>query len=158
MEKGLYAGSFDPITFGHVDIIKKASRMFDKVYVAISQNTSKQPTFSSEQRLVFAKSALEDLNNVEVVVSKELTVDLAKNLGIKILIRGVRGSSDIDSEISIADLNQSLDSTIQTIFIPTSPEFHSLSSSMIKEIARFGGDISKFVPKKAAEALETKFS
>ncbi|MBU9788215.1 pantetheine-phosphate adenylyltransferase [Lentilactobacillus sp. IMAU92037] len=153
----LYAGSFDPITLGHVDVIQRASRVFDKVYVAISINTHKKATFTPERRAEFAKDALADLDNVEVMISDELTVELAKSLGTTVLLRGVRGSSDLDSEMAIAGLNEKLDSHIQTVFIPTAADYRDLSSSMIKEIAKFHGDISKFLPAKAANALKNKY-
>ncbi|WP_054655074.1 pantetheine-phosphate adenylyltransferase [Lentilactobacillus kisonensis] len=152
MTKVLYAGSFDPITLGHVDVIQRASRIFEKVYVAISINTHKKATFTPEEREAFAEDALNNLENVDVMISDELTVELAKSLGITVLLRGVRGSSDLDSEMAIAGLNEKLNSEIQTVFIPTAADYRDLSSSMIKEIAKFHGDISKFLPTKAALA------
>ncbi|EHO54011.1 pantetheine-phosphate adenylyltransferase [Lentilactobacillus kisonensis] len=157
MTKVLYAGSFDPITLGHVDVIQRASRIFEKVYVAISINTHKKATFTPEEREAFAEDALNNLENVDVMISDELTVELAKSLGITVLLRGVRGSSDLDSEMAIAGLNEKLNSEIQTVFIPTAADYRDLSSSMIKEIAKFHGDISKFLPTKAALALKNKF-
>jgi pantetheine-phosphate adenylyltransferase len=149
----LYAGSFDPITLGHVDVIRRASRIFEKVTVAISINTH----FTPEERAAFAKDALSELTNVEVLISNKLTVELAASLGITVLLRGVRGSADLDSEMAIAGLNEKLDHRIQTVFIPTAADYRDLSSSMIKEIAKFHGDIAKFLPRQAANALKNKF-
>lgn len=153
----LYAGSFDPITLGHVDVIRRASRIFEKVTVAISINTHKKATFTPEERAAFAKDALSELTNVEVLISNKLTVELAASLGITVLLRGVRGSADLDSEMAIAGLNEKLDHRIQTVFIPTAADYRDLSSSMIKEIAKFHGDIAKFLPRQAANALKNKF-
>lgn len=157
MTKALYAGSFDPITFGHIDVIKRASRIFDKVYVAISINNHKHALFTDDERAEFARQALNQLPNVDVVVSEELTVQLAHSLGATVLVRGVRGGSDLDSEMSIAGLNEKLADDIQTIFIPTAANYRDLSSSMIKEIAKFHGDVSKFVPGPVAQALNDKY-
>lgn len=157
MTKALYAGSFDPITFGHIDVIKRASRVFDKVYVAISINTHKHALFTDDQREDFARQALANLDNVEVLVSEELTVKLARSLGATVLVRGVRGGSDLDSEMSIAGLNEKMDDSIQTIFIPTAANYRDLSSSMIKEIAKFHGNIDKFVPVPVVKALTEKY-
>ncbi|MCH4165547.1 MAG: pantetheine-phosphate adenylyltransferase [Lentilactobacillus diolivorans] len=157
MTSGLYAGSFDPITLGHVDVIRRASRIFDRVIVAISINTSKHALFSIKERTRFAKEALQAFKNVTVISSHELTVNLAEQMGADVLIRGVRGSSDIDSELAIAGLNEQLDARIQTIFIPTAANYRDFSSSMIKEIAKFHGDVSHFVPEQVAIALQSKF-
>lgn len=157
MTKALYAGSFDPITFGHIDVIKRASRMFDKVYVAISINTHKHALFTDDERAGFARQALAGIKNVEVLVSEELTVKLAQSIGATVLVRGVRGGSDLDSEMSIAGLNEKLDNHIQTIFIPTAANYRDLSSSMIKEIAKFHGSVDKFVPEPVVKALNEKY-
>lgn len=157
MTKALYAGSFDPITFGHIDVIKRASRMFDKVYVAISINTHKHALFTDEERADFARQALAGIENVKVLVSEELTVKLAQSIGATVLVRGVRGGSDLDSEMSIAGLNEKLDNHIQTIFIPTAANYRDLSSSMIKEIAKFHGSVDEFVPEPVVRALNEKY-
>ncbi len=117
-------------------LLKRASRMFDKVYVAISINTHKHALFTDEERADFARQALAGIENVKVLVSEELTVKLAQSIGATVLVRGVRGGSDLDSEMSIAGLNEKLDNHIQTIFIPTAANYRDLSSSMIKEIAK----------------------
>ncbi|WP_283678839.1 pantetheine-phosphate adenylyltransferase [Lentilactobacillus sp. Marseille-Q4993] len=156
MTTALYAGSFDPITNGHVNVIERASKLFTKVVVAISINTSKKSFFTREERVDMAKQALAHLTNVEVIESEKLTVRLANQIGATVLVRGVRGALDIDSEMAISDLNESMDATIQTVFLPTSAEFRALSSSMIKEIAKFHGDVSKFVPTAVKTALVNK--
>lgn len=157
MTKAVYAGSFDPITFGHIDVIERASRIFDMVYVAVSINTHKHALFTDDERAEFARQALSQLNNVEIVVSEELTVELAHRLDASVLVRGVRGGSDLDSEMSIAGLNEKMAADIQTVFIPTAANYRDLSSSMIKEIAKFHGDVSKFVPAPVANALIKKY-
>lgn len=157
MVDALYAGSFDPITFGHVDVIQRASNIFDKVFVAISINTHKHALFTPEERADFVKQIFADNERVNVLVSEELTVHLAKRLGTSVLVRGVRGSADLDSEMSIAGLNSGLAPDIQTVFLPTTGQYRDLSSSMIKEIAKFHGDVSAFVPPVVSEALKNKF-
>ncbi|AQW20531.1 pantetheine-phosphate adenylyltransferase [Lentilactobacillus curieae] len=157
IKTAVYAGSFDPITLGHVDVIKRAAKLFDKVLVVVSINTSKHTLFTIDERVDIVKGALADLTNVSVTKSEELTVNFAIKHQANFLVRGVRGSADIDSEISISDLNEQLASNIQTIFLPTSPNYRALSSTMIKEIARFNGDITKMVPENVATALRAKF-
>ncbi len=157
IKTAVYAGSFDPITLGHVDVIKRAAKLFDKVLVVVSINTSKHTLFTIDERVDIVKAALADLTNVSVTKSEELTVNFAIKHQANFLVRGVRGSADIDSEISISDLNEQLASNIQTIFLPTSPNYRALSSTMIKEIARFNGDITKMVPENVATALRAKF-
>ncbi|MSE21857.1 pantetheine-phosphate adenylyltransferase [Lactobacillus parabuchneri] len=147
-----------PNVIGHVDVIQRASRIFDQVYVAISINTHKHALFTTDERAAFAKAALQQLDNVEVITSEELTVNLARQLGATVLVRGVRGSADLDTEMSIAGLNEKLDDRIQTVFLPTAANYRDLSSSMIKEISKFHGDVSKFVPKSVAAALAAKYA
>lgn len=157
MVNALYAGSFDPITFGHVDVIRRAGMIFDKVFVAVSINTHKHALFTTEERAAFIKQLFQEDQQISVLTSRELTVQLAKQLGAKVLVRGVRGSGDLDTEMSIAGLNQGLAPEIQTVFLPTAGQYRDLSSSMIKEIAAFHGDVSKFVPPIVAKALKNKF-
>ncbi|WP_268913827.1 pantetheine-phosphate adenylyltransferase [Lentilactobacillus sp. SPB1-3] len=158
MKTAVYAGSFDPITLGHVDVIERAAKLFDKVLVVVGINTSKQAMFSSDDRRAMIEEALETIPNVEVLQSDELTVRFAQNHDASFLVRGVRGSGDIESEMAIADLNQQLAEGVQTVFLPTSSQYRSLSSSMIKEIAKFHGDVTKMVPSNVAKALSTKFN
>lgn len=157
MVKALYAGSFDPVTFGHVDIIQRAAEIFDQVVVAVSINTHKKAAFTPEQRATFIQQALGPKSAVQVIVSEELTVNLAHRLGASVLIRGIRGSADLDSEMAIAGLNSGLAPKIQTVFLPTAGQFRDLSSSMIKEIAKFHGHVTKFVPETVAKALAAKY-
>ncbi|KRM01060.1 pantetheine-phosphate adenylyltransferase [Lentilactobacillus farraginis] len=157
MVNALYAGSFDPITFGHIDVIRRASTIFDKLFVAISINTHKKALFTPEERAGFVKAVFQSNERVEVLTSQELTVHLAEEIGASVLVRGVRGSADLDAEMSIAGLNNGLAPTIQTVFIPTAGQYRDLSSSMIKEIAKFHGDVSKFVPPIVSQALQNKF-
>lgn len=158
MENGLYAGSFDPITLGHIDIIKQSHHLFNKLYVVISYNSNKSGLFTPAERATLAKTALKDYSNVEVITSDALTIKTAQELQANFLVRGVRGSSDLDMEMAMANLNHAMAEAVHTILIPATGETQAISSSMIKEIAKVGGDVSKFVPMNVAEALHSKFS
>lgn len=157
MKNAIYAGSFDPITLGHIEVIKKVHDLFDHFYVVIAQNTQKKGLFSIAERQQQITVALKQFKNVSVVVSDELTVQTAQKLQAEYLIRGVRGTTDLESEMAIAELNSDLASNIQTIFIPASSQTRAISSSMIKEIASFNGDVSQFVPQNVVQDFKRKF-
>lgn len=157
MKNAIYAGSFDPITLGHIEVIKKVHDLFDHFYVVIAQNTQKKGLFSIAERQQQITVALKYFKNVSVVVSDELTVQTAQKLQAEYLIRGVRGTIDLESEMAIAELNSDLASNIQTIFIPASSQTRAISSSMIKEIASFNGDVSQFVPQNVVQDFKRKF-
>lgn len=157
MKNAVYAGSFDPITLGHMEVVEKVQKLFDRVYVVISQNTQKNGLFSVSEKKQLIQDALQKYENVEVVVSDKLTVQAAVDLKADYLIRGVRGARDLESEMAIADLNGALASEVQTILVPASPQTQAISSSMIKEIASFGGDVTKFVSANVAQALAQKY-
>lgn len=154
----VFAGSFDPLTFGHLDIINKASMLFDILYVIISINASKKTIFSSDQRInLIVSQSLPNNVKVESRIN-ELTIKDCKLHGAKFLVRGVRNIIDFEYELTMSQLNHNLAPDIQTIFIPTTIENSIISSSAVKEIARFGGDISKYVPKNVAEELKQKLN
>ena len=142
----IYPGSFDPITLGHLDIITRGSKMFDGVIVAVLSNPSKQPLFTVEKRIAQIKQCTLDLPNVTVDSFAGLTVEYAKIKGAKILLRGLRVLSDFEKELQMAHTNKTLSADIETIFLATAKEYSFLSSSVVKEIAQFGGEISHLVP------------
>jgi len=150
----IYPGSFDPITLGHLDIIDRSSRLFEKVIVAVLSNQSKQPLFSVEKRVQQIARSTNKLSNVEVDSFSGLTVDYAKLRNAEFLIRGLRVLSDFEKELQMAHTNKTLWQGIETVFLATSTEYSFLSSSVVKEIARFGGAIDHLVPKNVAEDLE----
>lgn len=157
MVKAIFPGSFDPVTNGHLETIKQASRAFDEVFVVIMTNTSKKYLFSARERAELVEDALADLKlaNVSVLTRPAtLTVDVAKELQTNIIVRGLRNSEDFLYEQQISAMNKKLNPAIETIYFMTSSENSFVASSMIKEIAKFNGDVSQFLPEKAALALK----
>ena len=154
MTTALFPGSYDPITNGHVSVAKKAARIFDKVYVVVMTNTSKKYMFSASERTEFAKDALKDIPNIEVLKRpEELTVNVAHELGASAIVRGVRNSDDFRYEQQIAGINEKIAPDIHTVLLFTAPEQSFVASSMVKEAAKFGGDVSEFLPDLARKAL-----
>jgi len=154
---GLYAGSFDPITNGHLDIIRRSSKLFDKLYVAPMTNTSKKYLFSYEEKKSFIEAEINDLKNVTVVDGKgELSTKLAQQLGAGFMVRSMRNPDDFGYESGVASINKVLNKNIETIFLLANVRYATISSSMMKEVAKFGGDISEFVPPEVASALIDK--
>lgn len=150
----IYAGTFDPITNGHLDIIQRSGRLFGKVIVAVAKNPSKQPLFSLEQRVELVNQSCQHLKNVEVIGFSGLLVDFAKEHGATSLVRGIRGADDIEYEIQLAQLNQKLSGDLDTIFLPPAVEWRYLSSTMIREIYRHQGNVEQFVPAVVVDALK----
>ncbi len=151
---GLYAGSFDPITYGHVDIIRRAAKLFDKLIVAPMTNTSKKYLFSYDEKKAFIEEQTNDLKNVVVVNGKdELTTKLAKDNGATFLVRSMRNADDFGYESGVSSINKALDDNIETVFLISDTQYSTISSSMIKEVAKFNGDITKFVSPHVAEEL-----
>lgn len=157
MKIGIYPGTFDPITNGHIDIVKRGSQLFDKLFVVLPINAEKKPLFSLEERMNLAREALKDVPNCEVVSTNLLTVEFAKKVGAVAMLRGLRMVSDFEYELQMATLNKSMEKSVETIFIMSSHQYSFLSSSIIKEIASYQRDVSKFVPEVVSTALKEKF-
>jgi pantetheine-phosphate adenylyltransferase len=146
MTKAMYPGSFDPITIGHLDIIKRASKLFEELYIVIMVNPKKNYTFDENQRKSFIEECVKDLDNVKVIIGEGLTVNMAKSLDCGVLIRGIRAVVDYEYELQQATTNMILNQDIETVFLVSRPEYSFLSSSIAKEIARYGGDTTDFIP------------
>ena len=142
----IYPGSFDPITNGHVDLIKRASKIFDEVIIAITQNANKSSFLSIDQRVGAVESSIESLSNTRVLSFNSLLVDFARDHDAQIIIRGLRAVSDFEYEFQLSGMNKRLNSEIETLFMTPSEEFANISSSLVREILSLGGDISPFVP------------
>lgn len=152
----IYPGTFDPITNGHIDLVVRASKLFDSVIVAVAINPSKAPTFSLNERVDLAKQTLFELNNVEVCGFEGLLVDVAEQKGAKVIIRGLRAVSDFEHEFQLAGMNRKMQPEIETLFLTPAEQFTYISSSLVREIAALGGDVSEFVAPCVARALQAK--
>ncbi|GAA0481796.1 pantetheine-phosphate adenylyltransferase [Alkalibacterium sp. m-11] len=155
MKKAMYVGSFDPVTSGHVNILERASRLFDEVVVVVSASTAKKYWFSVDQRVDMIRTALENngVRQVSVMAHDGLTVSLAEELDISILIRGIRSIKDMEYEVDIATLNKIQNNNIETVFLISDEQYRSISSTMVKEIAYYNGKIDSLVPSNVAGAL-----
>lgn len=158
MIKAVFAGSFDPPTNGHLDVIERASKYFENLDVVVSVNPQKHYMFSAEERLKMLSELVKDYKNVNVHICDELIVNYAKNVGAEVLVRGIRSAIDFSYEFELAQMNQNLNPEIETIFLPTKEQFAIVKSSSIKELAMFGGDISRMVPPLVEKALKEKSS
>lgn len=156
--KALYPGSFDPLTLGHLDLIERAERLFGSLVVAVLQNPSKQASFPLEQRLDQIRQATSHLQRVEVSSFDGLTVDFARSCGSAVILRGLRAMSDFEFELQIAHTNRSLAAEVETLFLVTAAHHSFLSSSVVKEVARFGGDVRHMVPTGVADDLARLFN
>jgi pantetheine-phosphate adenylyltransferase len=156
IRRAIYPGSFDPVTNGHLDVIDRARKLFDEVIVAVAHNDQKHPLFSLEERLGFLKSALGKIKNVEVAPLDGLLVDFAVARKATAVIRGLRAISDFEFEFQMALMNRKLEATVETIFLMPKEEYTYLSSRIVKEIARLGGDVKDFVPARVAAELRRK--
>ena len=155
--RAIYPGSFDPVTYGHIDLIRRALSLFDEVYVVVSENPEKKPLFRVEERVVLMERAVGRLKGVWVENFDGLTVEYAKRKGARSVIRGLRATSDFDYEFQMALTNRQLSKEVDTIFLMPSETHFYLSSKLIKEIAQRGGDVSTFVPNFVAGAIRERF-
>ena len=159
MNRALYPGSFDPMTLGHLDIIRRASLMFDELIVAVLDNTQKTPLFSTDERVKILQEATKDMPNVKVDYFRGLTVDYCLQNNLHIMVRGLRAVTDFEYELQIAQTNRKIsDNRVDTVFLTTDLQYSYLSSSTVKEIAKYGGDVSHSVTPYVEEALREKYS
>ena len=156
--KILYPGTFDPLTNGHVDLIQRAEKLFGNVVVAVLENTNKIPTFDLNKRILQIRTSLSHLPHIEVISYSGLTVDCARDVKANIILRGLRAMSDFEYELQIAHTNKSLNTEIETIFLSTNTNYSFLSSSLVKEVAKFGGEISHMVPVTVEDDLKKYFN
>ncbi|WP_461811298.1 pantetheine-phosphate adenylyltransferase [Faecalimonas sp.] len=156
MLRAIYPGSFDPVTLGHMDIIKRSSKIVDELIVGVLKNNAKTPLFSVEERVRMLREATKELKNVKVVEFEGLLVDFAKAMDAKVVIRGLRAITDFEYELQMTQTNHKLEPDVETLFLTTSIEYSFLSSTTVKEVATFGGDITQFVPKVVVKAIEEK--
>lgn len=154
MQTAIFPGTFDPITIGHEDLIKRAAKIFPQVIVAVAKNNPKNPVFDLEQRIKMAEEALDSYKNVKVMSFNNLLVQFAREQNATVIVRGVRIATDFDYELQLANMNRSMDAEIETIFLTPSPQFSYISSTLVKEISRLNGDVSCFVNKNIALALK----
>ena len=157
MIKAIYPGSFDPITNGHIDVIKRASGIFDQVIIAVSQNINKKSFLSENEKIEAINLSIKNLNNVKVLAFNSLLVDFAKANNAKIIIRGLRAVSDFEYEFQLAGMNRKLNNNIETIFLMSDVENQIISSRFVKEIVKLDGDIKKFTTKSTIKSLKEKY-
>jgi len=153
----MYPGTFDPVTRGHEDLVRRATKLFDEVVVAIATSPDKAPLFSLEERVALASDVLKDLPGVSVTGYEGLTVDFAREHGLSAIVRGLRAVSDFEYEFQLATMNRHLTDQVETVFLTPTEHYTFVSSSLVREIARLGGDVSPFVHARVAEGLTTKF-
>ncbi len=154
----VYPGSFDPVTFGHLDIIQRSAKQFDLLIVAILNNTSKNPLFSVDERIGLLQEVTKHIPNIEIDSFRDLLVRYMKSKHADVIIRGIRSVTDFEYELQMASTNHSLDNEIETVFMMTNPKFSYLSSSIVKEVARFDGDVHELVPPYVEEKLRHKYA
>lgn len=154
----IYPGTFDPVTYGHIDLINRAASLFDKVIVAIAINPGKQPLFSLDERVELVQDAVQHLDNVEVCGFEGLLVNEAMKMGANVIIRGLRAVSDFEYELQLATMNRRMQSKVETLFLTPAENLSFVSSTLVKEIAMLGGDVSEFVAPCVQQALQTKLS
>ncbi len=158
MKSAIYPGSFDPVTLGHLDIIKRSASLCDTLIVGVLNNSTKTPLFSVEERVNMLKEVTKDIPNVKVMSFSGLLVDFARQQGVRAIIRGLRAVTDFEYELALSQTNHAINPDVDTIFLTTSIEFSYLSSSMVKEIAMYGGDFSKFVPEPVIHKMYAKYN
>ena len=158
MRVGIYPGSFDPITLGHIDIIERSARIFDKLIVAVLRNSEKKSLFTVDDRIEMILDAVKEYKNVEVIHFNGLTIEFAKKYNAECIVRGLRAVTDFEYELQLAQINKQLDKKLETIFLTTNIMYSYLSSSVVKEIAMYNGDITKFVTPFVEKKLKEKYS
>lgn len=158
MKKGIYPGSFDPPTNGHIDIIKRSSELVDELYVAVLRNSAKKSLFLADERVKMLEDLTADLGNVKVVSFEGLLIDFCKEIDANVIIRGLRAVTDFEYELQIAQTNKIQSPEVETIFLTTSLQYSYLSSTVVREFASYGSDISKFVPEQIVKPIMDKFS
>ena len=156
MMRAIYPGSFDPVTNGHIDIIERAARISDELIVGVLQNKAKTPLFSVEERVIMLGEVTKNLKNVRVVPFEGLLIDFAKQMDAQVIIRGLRAITDFEYELQMSQTNRKLNSDVETLFLTTSLDYSYLSSTTVKEVASFGGDIAQFVPEYVADKITEK--
>ena len=156
MVTAVYPGSFDPATYGHLDVIRRASVSFDRVVVGVLQNSAKSPLFSVEERVKMLKEVTKDLDNIRIVPFDGLLVEFASRMNAGLVIRGLRAITDFEYELQMAQTNRVLAPDVDTVFLTTSLEYAYVSSTIMKEVARFGGDLSSFAPAEIIQELRLK--
>jgi pantetheine-phosphate adenylyltransferase len=158
IQLAVYTGSFDPPTNGHMDIIERASKLFTEVVVALGRHPTKDPLFTVDERLALLRGVCGRFDNVRVETFGTLAVDFARQVGARVLVRGLRAGTDFDSELQMAHANSDLAPEIDTVFLPTRTHTGFISSSRVREIASFGGDVSRYVPEQVDSALKRRFA
>ena len=156
MKAAIYPGSFDPVTFGHLDVIRRAASIFDELTVSVLNNTQKTPLFSVEERVNILEKATKDIPNVIIKPFNGLSVNFAKENEAQVIVRGLRAVTDFEYELQMAQTNRVLAPDVDTVFLTTSLEYAYVSSTIMKEVARFGGDLAKFAPPEIIQALHSK--
>ncbi|MCR5271894.1 MAG: pantetheine-phosphate adenylyltransferase [Lachnospiraceae bacterium] len=157
MKRAIYPGSFDPVTFGHEDMIRRSAEIVDELYVAVLNNSSKNPLFSVSERVSMLSELTADIPNVVVTSFDGLLIDYMKEIDAQIIVRGLRAVTDFEYELQIAEINRVESPTVETIFLTASPNLSYLSSSIVREFASYGGDISKLVPARFIDAIYAKY-
>lgn len=154
----IYAGSFDPPTYGHLDLVERASKLFPRVVVALGYHPTRKPLFSVEERIALLREIAAPFANVEIASFEGLLVDYGKRIGARVIVRGLRAGTDFEYELQIAHANADMVPEIDTVFLPTRTNYGFISASLVREIAMHGGDISRYAPPVVCEALRKKFS
>jgi pantetheine-phosphate adenylyltransferase len=149
----LFPGTFDPVTLGHIDIIDRSLSLFDKVVIGIGENSNKTPLYSAEERLYWIKEIYKDQPKVDALIYGGLTADCCKRVGAKFILRGIRYVNDFEYEKAIADMNRSLDSSIETIFLTCLPQYTSIASTLVRDVIRNGGNVSQFLPEVVLKSI-----
>ena len=158
MLKAIYPGSFDPVTYGHLDIIRRSSKLVDELIVGVLNNKAKSPLFSVEERVKMLEEVTKDIPKVRIIPFEGLLVDFARQMDARMVIRGLRAITDFEYELQMAQTNHKLEEELETVFLTTALEYSYLSSTIVKEVASFGGDISQFVPELVVDRMFEKIN